>query len=240
MCWKAKKLVKSTKNFGHKVLRTLHLEKAALIILNETTSRYGYPYLKRVALRGETLFNLIKSQLEPNDNFLDIMCGYSPLAGPLLKSGYHVTGFDDNRGAIKDLEKLYPGGKWIRSSYDTFKLEPDANSRFSVLLLLGAFELCSQQSFKSSIDELVSVNKPRLFFLETNRSIEKAPTLEKPFVEESAANRSVHLKGYNAMLQLLIDRGYEVIDVGQYDAHLEEDWATIRIYAILKAKNKVH
>ena len=161
------------------------------------------------------------------------MCGYSPLAGPLLKSGYRIAGFDENKNVIKELKSLHPEGTWIRCSYSDFKLKPDAESPFSVFLLLGAFELCCQEKFKSLINELLAQNKPRVFFLETNKSIEKAPTLESPFVEESAANRSVHLKGYNALLNLLISRGYGVIDVGQYDAHLKEEWATIRIYSIL-------
>ncbi len=224
------------KSFSHKILQALRLEKPAIVILNKITARYEYPYLKGVASRGETLFAIMKSHLKLGDNFLDIMCGYSPLAGPLLKSGYKITGFDDNRNAVKDLKRLYPGGNWVRSSYDGFKLQSDDDSPFSVFLLLGAFELCFQPSFTSSIAELLNKNKPRLFFLETNRSIEKAPTIESPFVEEAAVTRSSHLKGYNAMLKLLMDHRYEVIDVGQYDARLKEEWATIRIYAILRSK----
>lgn len=49
--------------------------------------------------------------------------------------------------------------------------------------------------------------------------------------------RSIHLKGYNAMLELLTSRGYEVTDVGQYDAQFKEKWATARIYAVLTTKN---
>ncbi len=226
------------KNFGHKALQTLRLEKPALVILNKVTSRYEYPYLKGVSLRGETLFNIIKPYLNSGDNFLDIMCGYSPLAKPLLKSGFNITGFDDNRTAIKDLRKIYPEGKWVLSSYGSFKTEPDEERQFSIFLLLGAFELCCQQAFVSSIDKLLSVSKPRMFFLETNRSIEKAPTIDSPFIEESGTIRSVHLKGYNAMLKLLIDHNYEVIDVGQYDAQFKEKWATMRIYAILAEKPK--
>ncbi len=217
-------------------MHAVRLEKPAILILNKITSRYEYPYLKGVELRGETLFALLKPHLKSGDNFLDIMCGYSPLAGLLLKSGYQITGFDDNRNAIKDLKKLYPGGKWIRSSFSNFKLQPDGHSPFSVFLLLGAFELCCQKSFNSSITRLLNVNKPRIFFLETNRSIEKAPTIDSPFVDESAVMRSVHLKGYNAMMKVLLDQCYEVIDVGQYDAQLKEEWATIRIYAILRSK----
>jgi 2-polyprenyl-3-methyl-5-hydroxy-6-metoxy-1,4-benzoquinol methylase len=228
---------KSKKDFSQKVLQTLHLEKPAVVILNKITARYEYPYLKGVESRGETLFGLIKSFLRPGDNFLDIMCGYSPLASPLLRSGYQITGFDDNRNAIKDLKKLYPDGKWIRSSFGEFKPKSNDQSTFSVFLLLGAFELCGQQSFLSLMTELLKVNKPRVFFLETNRSIEKAPTIDNPLVEESALTRSVHLTGYNSMMKLLMDWGYEVADVGQYDAHLKEEWATIRIYAILRAKS---
>lgn len=228
---------KTKKSFGNKILETLKLEKPAVVILNKITSRYEYPYLKGVEARGETVFNIMKSHLRLGDNFLDIMCGYSPLASPLLKSGYQITGFDDNRTAIKDLKELYPGGKWVRASFDNFKPQSESESPFSVFLLLGAFQLCSQPSFVSSMAELLDANKPRVFFLETNKSIEKAPTIDSPFVEESAVNRSVHLKGYNAMMKLFMDRGYEVADVGQYNAQLKEDWATIRIYAILRAKN---
>lgn len=226
------------KNFGSKTLRFLHLEQPALSVLNRFGSRYGYPYLKGVSVRGEILFNIIKSNLKPGDNFLDVMCGYSPLAGPLLKSGYQITGFDDNRKAVKDLKRIYPEGRWILSSYKNSEIISETSRPFSVFLLLGAFELCCQPAFVAAMDGLLKINKPRMFFLETNRSIEKAPSTANPFVEESAATRSVHLKGYNAMLKLLIDHGYKATDVGQYDAQFEEKWATIRIYAILKAKTE--
>ncbi len=225
------------RNWGYKALRLLHLEKQALAILNRVASRYEYPYLKNVRFRGEALFNIMKSNLESGDNFLDVMCGYSPLAGPLLKSGYQITGFDDSRKAVKDLKKNYPQGKWILSTFENFKIPSEAGHPFSVFLLLGAPELCCQPSFIGAMSELLDVNKPRIFFLETNKSIEKAPSIASPFMEESATRRSVHLRGYNAMLKFLINHGYEVTDVGQYDAHFKEKWATIRIYAILKVKN---
>ncbi len=225
------------KKWGQKTLRFLRLEKPVFVIVNKITSRYAWSYLKGVNLRGEILFNIINSNIKSGDNFLDIMCGYSPLAGPLLKSGYHITGFDDNREAISDLRKIYPDGKWLLSSYDNLKVQSDADRPFSVFLLLGAFELCSQQSFISSMDKLLNVNKPRVFFLETNRFIEKAPTIANPFVEESTAANTVYLTGYNAMLKLLIDHGYEVIDVGQYDAQFKEKWARFRMYAILRVRN---
>ena len=223
------------KHYSHKVLRT-QLEKTALKILNKLTSRYEYPYLKGVYSRGQTLLGLIESHLKPADNFLDIMCGYSPLASPLLKSGYKITGFDENRNAIKDLKNLYPKGTWVRASYDSFLTQLDEESQFSVFLLLGAFQLCSESAFISSVTKLLDKNQPRLFFLETNKSIEKAPTIEKPLVDESAIERSIHLKGYNAILKLLFDRGYKTLDVGEYDANLDQEWATIRIYALLEKK----
>jgi DNA-directed RNA polymerase subunit N (RpoN/RPB10) len=165
------------------------------------------------------------------------MCGYSPLAGPLLKSGYHITGFDNNRKVIRDVRKMYPSGKWICASYKNLKLQSATDYPFSVFLLLGASEVCCQRSFISSLDKLLNVNKPRMFFLETNKSIEKAPTIASPFVEELATMRSVYLSGYNAVLKFLIDHSYEVTAVGQYDAQFNEKWATDRIYVILRAKN---
>jgi 2-polyprenyl-3-methyl-5-hydroxy-6-metoxy-1,4-benzoquinol methylase len=227
----------SIKSSAQKALRILRLEKPALIVLNKVISRYEYPYLKNVNSRGETLLNIIKLYLEPGDNFLDIMCGYSPLAEPLLESGYHITGFDNNRKAIKDLKQIYPKGKWIHSSsFEKLNLQSDSDRPFSVILLLGAFEICSQISFISLMDKLLNANKPRLFFIETNRNYIKVPTLASPFVDELETIRSPHYKGYNAILKLLFDHNYEILDVGQYDAQFEEEWATIRIYALLRLK----
>jgi hypothetical protein len=62
------------------------------------------------------------------------------------------------------------------------------------------------------------------------------PTLASPFVDELETIRSPHYKGYNAILKLLFDHNYEILDVGQYDAQFEEEWATIRIYALLRLK----
>ena len=227
----------SMKRSAQKTLRILHLEKPALIILNKTISRYEYPYLKNVNSRGKTLLNIIKLYLEPGDNFLDIMCGYSPLAGPLLESGYHITGFDNNRKAIKDLRKIYPKGIWIHSSsFEKLNLQSNSDRPFSAILLLGAFDICSQAPFISLMDKLLNVNKPRLFFVETNRNKIKAPTIASPFVDELEVIRQPHYKGYNAILKLLFDHNYETLDVGQYDAQFKEDWATIRIYALLQLK----
>jgi 2-polyprenyl-3-methyl-5-hydroxy-6-metoxy-1,4-benzoquinol methylase len=229
-------MTQKTNNSSSNILRLLRLEKTALKVYNKVTSRYEYPYLRGVVRRGEVLYKIIKPLLQPDDNFLDIMCGYSPLAAPLLKAGYEVTGYDGNRTAIKDLKNLYPEGNWVLSSYDNTKIQSKSGKPFTVFLLLGAFEICRQEAFIASIAKLLDSNKPRIFFLETNKSIEKPPTLESPFVEESATKRSIHLSGYNAMLRLFVDHGYEVINVDQYDANLEEKWATLRIYAILRAK----
>lgn len=227
----------SVKHSAQKTLRFLHLEKPAITVLRKITSRYEYPYLKNVNNRGETLLNIIKPYLNPGDNFLDVMCGYSPLAGPLLESGYNITGFDNSAKAIKDLKQIYPKGTWVHSSsFEKLNLQSGSDRLFSAILLLGAFDICSQTSFVSLMDKLLNVNKPRLFFLETNRKNIDVPTLTCPFVDELATISSPHYKGYNAMLKLLFDHNYEIIDIGQYDAHFKEEWAAIRIYALLQLK----
>lgn len=227
----------SVKRYTQKTLRFLHLEKPAAKVLNKITSRYEYPYLKDVNTRGETLLSIIRPSLEPEDSFLDIMCGYSPLAGPLLGSGYRITGFDNSSKAIKDLKQIYPKGTWIQSSsFDKLNVQSGSDSPFSVILLLGAFEICSEVSFLSFMDKILTYNKPRLFFLETNRKYIDVPTKTKPFVDEAETIRSPHYTGYNAVLKSLFEHSYEIIDIGQYDAQFKEEWAAIRIYALLRLK----
>lgn len=226
----------SVKHSAQKTLRFLRLEKPVIKVLSKVTSRYEYPYLKDVHRRGETLLNIIKLHLKPEDNFLDMMCGYSPLAKPLLESGYHITGFDGSSKAIKDLKQIYPKGTWIHSSsFEKLNLRYESDCPFSVILLLGAFEVCSQASFISLTQKILNVNKPRLFFLETNRKNIEVPTATNPFIDERDVIRSPHYTGYNAILKLLFEHNYEIIDIGQYDAQFKEEWAAIRIYADRKS-----
>jgi 2-polyprenyl-3-methyl-5-hydroxy-6-metoxy-1,4-benzoquinol methylase len=238
---------KRLKHSAYEAICTLRLEHQLLTILkiwNKITLQYDYPYLKEVSARGETLLNIMQPYLKPQDNFLDVMCGYSPLAGPLLKRGYTITGFDNYGKAIKYLNQNYPEGKWIRSSFQELKLKSSSDRSFSVILLLGVGYACCQPSFTQLINELISVNKPRLFFLETSKNTaEVSATIANPFVGEAVTVHWSQLKAYNAMLRLLIGHNYEIVDVGQYDAEFKEEWASaralnIRIYTILKLKEK--
>ncbi len=85
--------------------------------------KYDYPHLKQTPERGEILLRLLKPQLKPEDNFLDMMCGYSPLAAPLLKQGYKITGFDNSKEVISSLKENSPEGFWFVSSFENLKLK---------------------------------------------------------------------------------------------------------------------
>jgi hypothetical protein len=185
---------------------------------------YEYSYLKNVSFRGKRLLDIIKPYVKPEDVFLDIMCGYSPLAGPLIDAGHRIAGFDENSKVINHLEKYYSKGEWYKTSYENI-----AFKGFSVFLLIGTpDDICSEPSFQEFLRILLRLNSPRLFFLEAIKGQAKTPTKEKPFVDQ--ADAGIH-KGYNCVLTLLIKAGYKVLDVGEYNAQL--DISSERIYAII-------
>ncbi len=213
----------------HKLTCFLNIEQQSEKIWRLVTLKnYEYPYLKETQLRGEVLFKILKPYLKPKDRFLDMLCGYSPLATPLIKHGYNITGFDANKIVIKSLKESCPSGQWFQSSFENLKLKG-----YSVFLLLGAYELCCESSFVKTLTELILQNKPRLFFLEANKNSAKAPTIENPFIDENSVIQLWNLQGYNSVLRLLLNYHYRVVAVGQYDAKLKAKWASIRIYAVL-------
>jgi hypothetical protein len=188
---------------------------------------YEWPYLKETSTRGKILLNIIKPYLKSGDSFLDIMCGYSPLAGPLLGSGHRIAGFDVNPHPITYLRKCFPTGEWYQTSHENVHFKG-----FSVFLLLGAYEVCCEPSFQESLLNLLRLNNPRFVFLEANKGSAETPKKENPFVDPAKTLRLTHLRGYNCVLRLLMETGYTVLDVGEYDAGIEY-WASVRIYAIM-------
>jgi hypothetical protein len=194
--------------------------------------RYAFAYLKNTSTRGKILLKIIKPYLKSEDSFLDIMCGYSPLVGPLTESGYHITGFDVNPEPIEYLRKHFPKGEWHQCSYENF-----SSKGFSVFLLLGAYEICCEHSFQESLRILLRLNNPRLFVLDTSKGYAETPKKEKPFIDSVTTSRLSPLRGYNCVIRLLMESGYAALSVGEYDAEMETGLRGIspklpRIYAI--------
>lgn len=128
---------------------------------------YNYSYLEEVQVRERSLFQIIEPYLKPGDRILDVNCGYSPLARPLLEAGYDILGFDINPIPIAYLKEEFPKGEWHQISHE------DANFEgFSVLLLLG-FSISSYgASFKTSLGRLLDSNKPRVILAEVYKGPE--------------------------------------------------------------------
>jgi hypothetical protein len=194
--------------------------------------KYGFTYLKNTSARGKTLLKIIKPYLESGDSFLDIMCGYSPLAGPLIESGYHITGFDANPKPIEYLRKHFPKGEWHQCSYENV-----SSKGFSIFLLLGTYDICCDHSFQESLRTLLRLNIPRLFITDTSKGYAETPTKEKPFVDLETTFRPGPLRGYNSVIRLLMESGYRALNIDEYDAKMETGLRGIspklpRIYAI--------
>jgi len=176
--------------------------------------KYAYSYLKERKVRGKVLFDAIKPYLESNDRFLDINCGYSPLAELILKDKYDILGFDINYIPINFLRKYYPKGRWNCVSLK------DANFKgFSVFLLLGFSILSDGIDFKTFLNCLLDNNKPRIVLTE----VYKNP-------QESL--QPIYRISYNETLQLLTDKNYKQIAFGEYNAKM--NIASLRIYSIWK------
>lgn len=197
--------------------------------------RYNYRYLKETEFRGQTLFNIIKPYLKPGDQFLDMNCGYSSLARPLLQAGYDILGFDMNPTPIRYLKKHFPKGQWQQISHE------NANFKgFSVLLLLG-FSISSYgTSFLASLSRLLDSNKPRVVVAEVYRGPEVSwfsvlssialNYLKGKPVSFRALTMLPYRVAYKEALRLLAKNGYRQSTSAEYDAKMSV--ASIRIYSV--------
>lgn len=176
---------------------------------------FYYEYLAEGSKRGDKLFLAIYPYLLPDDVFLDIDCGYSPMAGPILDAGYSLTGFDINQDSTSYLKERFSKGKWYRTS--------DTEAEFfgcTVFLLLGittplkkyvnAYKYISK-TFLESVDRLLAANNPRVVMAEA--AVSTSPLQ------------------YEAVMELLQRHGYEqAVPKTEYDAGMKR--ATRRYYAI--------
>jgi hypothetical protein len=122
-----------------------------------------FPWLERSknkTLRGRKVFDYLRPYLQPHDHFLDVACGYAPMAKVVLGKGYTYAGFDPHKPAIEWLEKMYPNGDWICCDFDQFLSLHEGV--VDVLLLFGMdlnFEV-------EHLRQLLAMYQPRIVCLE--------------------------------------------------------------------------
>ena len=172
--------------------------------------QYTWPYLKKTKIRGKILFNIIKPYLKLNDNFLDINCGYSPLASHVLHANHRIVGFDINPYTIRYLRRHFPRGSWYCTSYKNFNMKD-----FSIFLLFGPDPAVKKKdpSFQEFLLRLLKHNNPRLIFLETCKS------------HASSVNF------YNEIIALVMEKEYIKLDGGEYDSKMKSSCA-IRVFTL--------
>lgn len=169
---------------------------------------YAWGHLKQTEDRGKILFNAIKPYLKSGDKFLDINCGFSPMAKCVLESGYSILGFDINSIPIMYLKKNFVQGEWhdIKDEKANFK-------GYAVFLLLGIttplYSVYSE-TLLTSLKRLLTLNRPRLVMAES----------------ADAADQ----RYYRDTCSILQEFGYVQKVVRPYNARLTE--ATLRHYSI--------
>lgn len=170
---------------------------------------YSWKYSEKTEPRGRILFKAIKPLLEEGDKFLDMNCGYSPMATHIIEHGHTITGFDIAPEPIHHLRRTCPQGHWPAT--------PDAGAHFqgyTVLLLLGvttALKKIYSQTYLESAERLLWLNIPRVILIET----------------ADGADQKLYLQ----LCELLEGTGRYMRKLeGRYDAEMR--WATNRHYSI--------
>jgi len=171
---------------------------------------YGWPYLKETRIRGKFLFSIIKPYLREEDKVLDVCCGYSPLANPLLEAEFHITGFDIHPSPIQYLKDKAHRGDWYQAS-----CEEASFTGFSVFLLLGA-TVSWDISFHSFLSRALESNEPRLILLDVS------------IIPPDA----VWIKIYDNVIAYLQKKGYKVVSTGKYESMMKA--ASKRNYSLME------
>jgi len=171
---------------------------------------YGWTYLKETHIRGEFLFSIIKPYLREDDRVLDVCCGYSPLANPLLEAEFRITGFDIHPSPIQYLKDKFHRGEWYQVS-----CEEASFTGFSVFLLLGA-TVSWDISFHHFLSRALESNEPRLILLDTS------------IIPPNA----VWIKIYDKVITYLQNKEYKVVSAGKYESGMKD--ANKRSYSLLE------
>ena len=125
---------------------------------------YSWDYSRKTEPRGSILFDALSPLLEEGEHFLDVDCGYSPMARHILDHSHKITGFDINPKPIQHLKQIHPQGDWI--------VLEDVDAKFvsyTVLLFLGvttALYPAYSKTYLKTAERLIDLNKPRLVLVE--------------------------------------------------------------------------
>lgn len=182
--------------------------------MNPKVSKYPWPYLMKNEVRSKVLFEALKPHLHDGEQVLDVGCGYSPLAEPLLANEHSIFGFDPNVGCINYLRKNFPQGGWVRSGFR------DMPTKFcTVLLLLGISG--NPVAIENFLHRALSVY-PDIVFLDTAICSRKDVTLRDgiPFHNKEERWRKLH----NRVVEILLERRYEMKKCGYYANPVETTW----------------
>ncbi len=128
-------------------------------------NRYPWRYSEKTEPRGRILFDALRPLLEKGDSFLDVDCGYSPMASHILDHGHTITGFDVDPGVIEHLKNTRPRGEWVELD------DVDANFQgYTVLLFLGvttALKTVYSETYLETAERLLDLNNPRVILVES-------------------------------------------------------------------------
>ncbi len=187
--------------------------------IDRIRGKYQYKYLREDRIRGSVLFKAIRPFLRPNDVFLDINCGYSPMAQQILENGYKITGFDIHPEPIEYLKNRFPNGDWKQVSYERIlSHENICSGGFTIMLLLGFSITSHGERFLRLVERNIVENQPRLIITEVYKKEEDFSTS--------------YQKAYRDAVQLIKNHEYEDCAFGEYDAQTRV--ASKRIYEIWK------
>jgi len=185
--------------------------------IDRKRGEYQYKYLREGRIRGSVLFNAIKPFLRRNDIFLDINCGYSPMAKEVIENGYKITGFDIHPEPIQYLKNRFPNGDWKQMSYESILSHGNICSRkFTIMLLLGFSITSHGEEFLDLLERNIIKNQPRLIITEVYKKKEDFSTS--------------YQKAYRDAVELIKNHKYEICAFGEYDAQIQV--ASKRIYEI--------
>ena len=162
--------------------------------------------------RIEHLSNKLTLYLKSDDKIFDLFCGYSPLCGKLLESGYRLTGIDGCKDAITWLKHNYPEGEWTHSLFD-YKQDLPLHDA-TVLLLLGVGEPQHLPEFQVYLEKTLNRNNIRVILTDA-----LTPGEVKPWYT-----------GYTRNKEVMERVGYYEAETGLYT--VTEPVTQIRDYSI--------
>jgi ubiquinone/menaquinone biosynthesis C-methylase UbiE len=111
---------------------------------------------KRVKIRADLRFALIRKYFKPGGNILDAGCGFGEWVTFLLERGYRAVGLDYSQTLINRLRSVYPRSEWIQGTIEKI---PAADQSFDGLISWGVIEH-NEDGPQEALAEFYRVLKP--------------------------------------------------------------------------------